>query len=268
MKIRSFHHPDLCPTVIRRRAVEQMLDLMVETVAILSTRGWRLGMSCYPSQAAYHSSVSRLRKKGLIVQRRGDGKPSEFALTPAGEARVSDVCRHAEPWPKHWNGIWYQLAYDIPEEDRRYRNILREFLKRLRMGCLQKSVWVTHRDIRPEYDDLVQATRVDLHSFLFETRTVLGRSSADVVRQAWDMERVEDIQRWYMEVYEDNLSRAASGDLTQNELLTLVREELSAYVTAMSEDPLLPKSLWPSGYAGKKAWRFHRRFTRALAKLL
>ena len=42
------------------------------------------------------------------------------------------------------------------------------------MGCLQKSVWVSPRDIRPEHDDLVKGIRVNFYAYLFEATTVLG----------------------------------------------------------------------------------------------
>ncbi len=269
MEIKSFHHPDLCPAVIKRRAVEQMLDLMVETAAIFATRGrYLLWKSCYPSNAAYHTAVSRLRKAGIVAYRREGGKIPVLKLTHEGEKRVSRVCRRRAPWPEKWNGIWYVLTYDVPEKERTYREVLRSFLKRMRMGSLQKSVWVSAHDIRPEYDDLVKAGGVDEFSFLFESRTVLGRCPGDVVDGAWDMHRLGQIQQLYLDVYKDNLARVASGKLGEGSILTLSREELSAYVTVMSEDPLLPKPLWPSEYSGEEVWHFHRQFVRTVAKAL
>ncbi len=268
MKLMEFHHPDICPVVIRRHVTEELLDLMVAGLELTSKRGKRLWMSARSTEWGYYSAVARLRKKGLIAQRGRAGRAPVFVLTNEGESRTSAVCRGREPWPKKWNGIWYQLAYDVPEVDRPYREVLRGFLKRMRMGCLQKSVWITPHDIRPDYADLAKTARVDLYSFLFEARTVLGRSSGDVVRLAWDMERLKRAQRWYMNVYEENLARARAGKLTEESLYTMAREELSAYVTVMEGDPLLPRPLWPQGYQGEKAWHFHRHFTKEWAQLI
>ena len=48
-------------------------------------------------------------------------------------------------WNRKWDGIWYVLAYDVPEPQRSYRESLRRFLQRLRMGGLQGSGWVSPR---------------------------------------------------------------------------------------------------------------------------
>ena len=49
-----------------------------------------------------------------------------------------------------------------------YRNVLRQFLKAQRMGCFQKSVWITPTDIRPQYADLKEAAAVEVFACLFE----------------------------------------------------------------------------------------------------
>lgn len=268
MNLRSFHHPDFCPRVIRRRAAEQLLDFLVETAIVLVSRGRSIPEPFYPSQSAYHSAISRLRKKGLIAHRREGGRPPFLELTEEGEARLPAYSRRRAPWPDAWNGIWYVLFYDVPEKDRPYRDTLRKFLKQMRMGQLQKSVWITPVDIRPEYDDLAKAGGVDQFSFLMESRTVLGRSPADIVYSAWNMDHLEDLQHWYLDVYEYNMEQASSGRLDRETLLALISEESSAYDMAMREDPLLPRPLWPRNYAGERVWRFHRQFIRNLSKTI
>ena len=264
----AFHHPNMSATVLRRRGTEQLLDLLVGGLE-MSTQGaqlmWR---TCYRSDAAYYSAMRRLEKKGLILRRRTGQLPAVIQLTRTGALRTSEVCRRTEPWPRKWNGIWYLLGYDVPESDRHYRDVLRTFLKRLRMGCLQKSLWVSAKDIRPEYDDLRKTIRVDLHSFLFEAKTVLGRPAHDVVRLAWNWSRLERAHRWYLSTYQTKLTKAQSGLMGGESLCNLLKEEVTAYVTVMQEDPLLPRPLWPSAYEGEKVWRFHRAFSSTVSKLI
>jgi phenylacetic acid degradation operon negative regulatory protein len=268
VKLRPFHHPDVCPTVLRRRACEAVLDTLVSWTGILVTRGRYLLQTHYDNDSSYRSAIHRLKKEGLIAYRRTGGRMPVLVLTEAGERSRSPACRRRPPWPTKWNGIWYLLTYDVPETSRPYRTTLRAFLKKKRMGWLQKSVCITPSDIRPEFDDLVKAGGLDEFAYLFESRSVLGRSTRDVVVKAWPMDRVERAQRWYLEVYKDNLKRLRSGSLDSGTLAVLAREELSAYVTVMEEDPFLPRPLWPHGYVGEKAWTFHRTFSRELAKHL
>lgn len=240
--------------------------MMSMTAVMLISRGRCIAQVPHPNDSAYRSAMYRLRKAGLIAYRREGGRMPVLRLTDEGKNRVAPACRRKAPWPSKWNGIWYQLAFDVPEKHRAYRNVLRAFLKRMRMGCLQKSVWITPRDIRAEYDDLVKAAGVDEFSYLLESRTVLGRSPQDVVRDSWDMERLIAVQERYLNVYKENLNRVLSEKPNRETALRLCREELSAYMAVMEDDPFLPRPLWPAEYLGERTWTFHRDFVRTMYK--
>jgi len=247
----------------------ELLDLFVTTAKVLATNGRSLTWnSSLPSKTSYYSAVYRLRKAGLIAYRRTGGRTPVLVLTEKGEEAVSDVHRPETRWKRKWNRIWYVLTYDVAEKDRRYRDALRRFLEKMRLGCLHKSVWVTPRDIRPEYADLVEAGGVDEFSYLLEARTVLGRSAAEVVRDAWDFDRINAIQDRFLDVYGRNLETLTSSRVSPEEAMALAREELEAYHYAMHDDPLLPSALLPRDYRGRKVLRLHQQITRHIAKRL
>jgi len=264
----DFHHPDWCPTVIRRRLAEDLFSMIAETSVILLTRPRPLWRSYYPTDTAYRNAMCRLHKSGLIAYCPAGGKMPVLQLTPAGETRVSPACQRRPPWPRSWHGFWYLLTYDVPETNRSYRDVLRIFFRKTRMGCLQKSVWVTPTDIRPVFDDLTRAAGVNTFAFLFESRTVLGRSSQDVVEAAWGMNRVREQQQWYLEIVRENMDRMETSRPSPESLHTVAREELSAYMTVMNSDPFLPRPLWPPDYLGEQAWILHREFHHRIASLL
>lgn len=269
MRFKGFHHPDFSLPVVRRRVTDELIDLTAGFLEILRTQGkCVMWYNCFESDTAFKASVYRLRKAGLVVQRKGLETPTEMRLTAAGEKRVSPLCKGRPSWPRKWNGNWNVLMYDVPEDDRYYRDVLREFLRKLRMGCLQKSVWISPLDIRPYYDDLVRTVSVQFYSFLFEAKTVLGRHRQDIVREAWDMERLSVTQGFFIDVYTENLRRLERGRASTEEVMDLARDELAAYLASMSEDPFLPEPLLPSGYRGKRVWELHRRFQQAIAKRL
>ncbi|MDZ4197720.1 MAG: PaaX family transcriptional regulator C-terminal domain-containing protein [Kiritimatiellia bacterium] len=243
-----------------------LIAFTFETVT--SRAGNILYGSCYPNRSAYWSAQYRLKKAGLIAYRRTGGKMPVLLLTDEGDSKLSPACRRRPPWPKDWSGRWSLLVYDIPEKSRIYRDTLRSFLTTMRMGCLQRSVWISPLDIRPAFDDLAKAGGVNEFSFLFESRTVLGQSAQSVVETAWKMSRLRERQQWYLAVYRENLEKAEKEDPGSADLCALAREELAAYVTIMESDPFLPRPLWPPDYAGEEAWIFHREFGRRLASLL
>lgn len=260
MKWVEFHHPDISLPVVRRKIALEVVE-MLELAALFMTRGgWAvLNRSCYPNTKAYRNAVYRLKKAGLVVHREGGGlETPRLQITPKAQGCLPDYFNPEPHWGKKWNRIWYLLVYDVPEKDRGYRNTLRRFLKQARLGCLQQSVWVTPRDIRPEFDDLVKGAAVDAFAFLFESRTVLGLPGREVVNRAWDMDRLHEIQLRYCETIEQNLERLADG-CSEADLGTLMRMGLQAYHAAFAEDPLLPNALLPRGYQGKRAYELHCR---------
>jgi phenylacetic acid degradation operon negative regulatory protein len=189
-------------------------------------------------------------------------------LTDEGQKRLSDSHHPEHLWGQSWNGIWYLLVYDVPESRKSYREALRGFLKRLRLGQLQRSVWVTPRDIRPDYADLTSTSDVTDISFLLESRTVLGRKSHDVVSHAWDFEGLGALQDFYCATCEQNLARLGYADLAPEPLVRLARDEMKAYLSVMAGDPLLPMELWPHGYLGQRVLELHRQMMREIGERL
>ncbi|MCF7849180.1 MAG: hypothetical protein K9M45_10035 [Kiritimatiellales bacterium] len=234
---------------------------MLELSAVFFGRGgWGLlSRSYYPDQKAYRNAVYRLRRDGLIVAGGQGGKTPRLALSPAAQENLPVYFDPEKAWNRKWNGIWYMFVYDVPEVDRSYRDVLRRFLKRLRLGCLQQSVWITPHDIRPQFDDLTKGAGVDSFAYLFEAQTVLGLPNRRVVDDAWDFDRLYEIQRHYCKVMETNLSRLSAARHGSEELSALVRLALDAYHGAFIEDPLLPRKLLPDSYQGENVLKIHRR---------
>ncbi len=135
------------------------------------------------------------------------------------------------------------------------------------MGCLQKSVWISPRDIRPLYDDLQQAVGIHIVSYLFHAQTVLGRETRDLVLAAWDFDRLRAKQLWFIESCRRHLHQLRPAKSPPPDLGRLVREELQSYLAVMKADPLLPKKLCPPGYAGMDAFEIHNEFVQTIKRL-
>lgn len=65
--------------------------------------------------------------------------------------------------PKHWDGKWRIVVFDIPEKMRNARNALRRKLKELGFYELQKSVMICPFECRDEVDFIVEFFRVRPH---------------------------------------------------------------------------------------------------------
>lgn len=253
------HHPDISLPVIRRRAGIEIIEMLEVASSFFTQGSWGLvNRSCYPNRSAYSNATSRLHKHGLIIKRSQSGKTPRLLLSEAGKNSLQDYFSPEKKWKQKWNNIWYLLVYDVPEVDRKYRNVLRQFLKRLHMGCLQQSVWVTPHDIRPDFDDLATAANIGTFAYLFESRTVLGLSNRQIICDAWDFDHLYSIQELYCSVMEQNITHLKTQAFNAKELAELIQIALNAYHSAFAEDPLLPKTLHPADYLGIKVLATHR----------
>ena len=236
----------------------ELLDL---SAAFLCKGGWGvLNRSCYPSNAAYRTAMSRLRKQGLVAWRETESATPRLKLTDAGRELMPAYFNPEKYWNRSWNKIWYLFVYDVPEANRAYRDVLRQFLRRKRMGCLQQSVWITPQDIRPDFNDLTQVASVDAFAYLFESRTVLGLPNRRVVTDAWNFDRLHQNQAHYCSVMETNLELLRKGKYPPDKIDELLRISLDAYHAAMAEDPLLPEKLHPQDYLGKQVHVLNKQF--------
>jgi len=264
MKTRSLHKVGISPGILRRQVCAELVDLLGIALEGVVTRGkaWSWNRS-YPRMTAYRQALYRLRRDGLIARRDIRAGSPTMELTSEGRRHISVEIMPERFWNQRWDGRWYILMYDVPERERRYRDALNRFLTRMRMGCLQKSVFVSVRDIRPLYYDLDIAAAVAEYANLFEARTVQGQSDAEVVARAWDFDRLRKIQANYLEICQARL-RQPFDAIPFSAVLDALRAELAEYREAMRSDPLLPKTLWPFDYLGPQVAAMFRRRMRRL----
>ncbi|MCX6998452.1 MAG: hypothetical protein NTV49_15560 [Kiritimatiellaeota bacterium] len=243
-----------------------LLDWVALCGEVLATRG-RAGLwnRSSPSVTAFNMARHRLMKNGLLVAHRRNGLETALQLTPKGVQQVSEALQPQRFWDQKWTGIWSVLVYDVPEKQHAYRTTLRSYLQRLRMGKLQGSVWISARDVRPDFADLQVAAGVNDYALLFAARHVLGQSGATLAQRAWDFERLQSAHAWFLDTIAATGDRLKTARGTPPELIALLRELHGAYLTVMERDPLLPAALWPPGYLGPQVHQAYLTLARQLA---
>jgi phenylacetic acid degradation operon negative regulatory protein len=246
------HQTDRSLTVIRRRMTAELLDLSCLAVSFLASGGRSpLQPMFVSSDTSLDLAVRRLAKAGLIAYRRPRGQPPILTVTEKGHTHGSEPLWPERFWNRPWNGHWYVLMYDVPETERGYRCALERFFHRERMGYLQKSVWISARDIRPLFDDLDQAAAIRDYAILLEASPVLGQSPKQLAAQAWDFDDLAKRQVDYLDACAKRMKQT-TGSLKLSSALDAARGELFDYLVFMQSDPLLPRELLPANYAGTR----------------
>jgi len=254
---------------IRFRTSQMLLDLVSELGAAAMTRGKSLTWhERDPSHAAYYNAISRLRKSGLIVSRKPRGETPRLILTSDGNTRISQALRPKRLWQRKWKGYWFLISYDIPETQRSYRRTFRNFLSRMRMGCLQRSVWISPDNIRDTFHHLMDAAAIEDFGVLLKCKEIIGRSTEQIVHDAWPFDKLNTRQSWYCNHCEKEIQKLRQKSFSKEDLIKKASIELKIYLRVMVDDPLLPKTLWPRDYRGEDTFMFHKMLMREIKKHL
>jgi phenylacetic acid degradation operon negative regulatory protein len=120
---------------------------------------------------AVRSSVSRLKRRGVIESERRDGAAG-YRLTEKGEAILRAGDARIFGRREQSNG-WLLVVFSVPEAQRALRHRLRSGLAGLGLGIVAPAVWIAPAHLREEVERLVAelgVERVDL----FEAQALDG----------------------------------------------------------------------------------------------
>lgn len=87
----------------------------------------------------FSQNIYRLQKSGLIEK-----IEDEYLITAKGlsELRLIKILNSPKSKPKKWDGNWWIVSFDIPENKKSIRDMFAQFLKRKGFVRLQDSVFI------------------------------------------------------------------------------------------------------------------------------
>ena len=198
--------------------------------------------------AATRSSVSRLKKRGVLEPARIDGQAG-YALSGTALAvlREGDARIWSRPRASVEDG-WLVVVFSVPEAERGKRHELRSQLTRLGFGTAAPGVWVAPGTA---YDETLAALeRQDLASYteLFRGDYLGSGTTATRVAEWWDLPSIAAL---YEEFLAEHSGVVPVADPAR---------AFAAYVPMLTAwrrlpylDPGIPLALLPDGWPGEKA---------------
>ncbi len=196
-------------------------------------------------------SVSHDRRTGKWV----------VALTQLGRSFASGKFNPEESWASEWNGRWTAVSFDLPQSAYRERSQLGRWLRENRFGCLQGSLWITHRGYR-EWADEIRSRRIDPSAALFyEIVSVGPTKNRDYAARSWSFKKIDNCYADYLNFVNEGPSLKSNDHYSK-----WLEMEKALWNKAFEQDPFLPDSLLPNGYLGKRAWNERKALYRSLAK--
>ena len=122
-------------------------------------------------KAQINQAIKRLRNQKIICIRENKNGDKTIILTDSGKIRLLryNIDEITIDQPKEWDKKWRIVIFDIPEDKRMARNLLRGVLKRLGFLHLQHSVWVYPYPCKREIDFVSISFGVGKFILYFET---------------------------------------------------------------------------------------------------
>ncbi len=209
-----------------------------ECVAILADR----------TRQTLSSTLGRLAAKGWVkVERDRLREANVYTITPDGQGVVTRTLEHLrlsddESWKNHWLFV----LFNIPERERKYRDILRNRLSSIGFGRVQNSVWVTARDVRFEFQDLL-----DIATIKRSTTVIYPLLSKEESRQ------LADAFEWNWTTlnkgYKQFIHQAEAFLEAESKQAFSAKRIVYYYAKLLSQDPKFPSFLEPRNYERQAA---------------
>ena len=197
-------------------------------------------------EPAVRSSISRLKRRGLLDARRVEGVAG-YALTEVaqeiladGDARIFGRRRADEA-----DG-WLLVVFSVPESERDRRHQLRSQLTRLGFGTVAPGVWVAPGHLADEAAEVLD--RRGLAGYVELFRGAHLGDVRDQVARWWDLDQLHGRYAEFLDRQEPVRARVDPGQSFADYVRLLTDGRRLPYA-----DPGLPLDLLPADWNGARA---------------
>ncbi|MGA5066432.1 PaaX family transcriptional regulator C-terminal domain-containing protein [Streptomyces exfoliatus] len=205
------------------------------------------------------SSVSRLKRRGLLLPRRTADGAAGYALSEDARRLLEDGDRriYARTEPKLSEG-WVLAVFSVPEAERHKRHLLRSRLARLGFGTAAPGVWIAPARLYEETRHALERLELSPYVDLFRGDHLGYTATAGAVARWWDLGAIAALHEEFLAAHEPVLrawtSRTGTGetgdtgDAYRDYLLALDSWRRLPYA-----DPGLPAELLPDDWPGRRS---------------
>lgn len=209
---------------------------------------WRAQVAAdrFLSQVNYEvikNALLTAKKRGWMKTVRRKAMPE---ITEEGKRRLTSIIPQYDE-KRIWDEKMHLVTYDIPEERKKDREILRGYLRSIGCGKLQDSVWMTPydpTDILRSFIDERSLGGTIIVSDLGSGGSIGEEDLRTLVIRVYQLEK---LNKRYEDWLEDVEAHKSVDHLAHIQFLTILRA-----------DPQLPFALLPSWWRGDEAYRVLR----------
>ncbi|MFD3438553.1 MULTISPECIES: PaaX family transcriptional regulator C-terminal domain-containing protein [unclassified Streptomyces] len=201
------------------------------------------------------SSVSRLKRRGLLIAGRAPDGAAGYALSEDARQLLDDGDRriYEPPAPLLTDG-WVLAVFSVPEAERHKRHLLRSRLGRLGFGSAAPGVWIAPARLYQETRHTLRRLQLDPYVELFRGEHLGFAATAEAVARWWDLGAIAKQHEEFLDAHEPVLRIWSAGHTGSPE------EAYRDYLRALDSwrrlpyvDPGLPLELLPEGWPGGRS---------------
>ncbi|QEV20845.1 PaaX family transcriptional regulator [Streptomyces alboniger] len=204
------------------------------------------------------SSVSRLKRRGLLVPARTEAGAAGYALSPDARQLLDDGDRriYGTTAAGAREGGWVLAVFSVPEAERHKRHVLRSRLAGLGFGTAAPGVWIAPAHLYEETRHTLERLQLSSYVDLFRGEHLGFAATAEAVARWWDLAALAKQHEAFLDRHEPVLrSWQARGDAPP-----APEEAYRDYLLALDSwrqlpyaDPGLPADLLPRNWPGARS---------------
>lgn len=205
-------------------------------------------------EPAVRSSISRLKRRGLLVADRIGGTAG-YALSDQARAILAEGDRRIfDRGTAKLEDGWVLVVFSVPETERARRHLLRSRLSWLGFGNVAAGVWIAPAQFGDETRDVLGRLGLAHYVDLFAVRSIDASDLSRDVARWWDLERIQSGYAEYLRRWRPVLTTwQRRHDIDAESAFADYVRTLSAWRRLPYLDPGLPAGLLPSGWPAAEA---------------
>jgi len=139
------------------------------------------------------------------------------------------------------------VMFNIPEKERLYRDILRNYLTQNGFGRLHNTVWISFHHKKEDLDDLLSELKIIEKILIYESK-ILEQNLETLIRHAnWNMLQIN-------KKYKTFIAQTSNFFQTKSKSNIMARCMVYEFAKIVSYDPILPLKYLDNKYEGLKAF--------------
>ena len=181
-----------------------------------------------------------LKQKGMVDS--SSDAVSGYVLTDEGRKYIDEMIPHYHE-ERNWDGRVYIITYDLPVSKNSDRNAFRNFLKDIRAGMLQHSVWVSVYNPTDQVRNYLEEKELNKELVIISSvgndGYIGNMDFKQVANKVYGIDEINQDYRNFINMVNDGVTREWT---------------IFMYLGILNKDPQVPFELQPEDWAGYEAY--------------